>query len=67
MYESLQRFQSIMALNTVILTSIKVIKNTCKHIYMAAKVIKNVKLIKAWVQLKLFTVLGQMNYRSTFR
>jgi len=37
-------------------TSIKVIKT---HMY---KVIKNAKLIKAWIKLKLIIVLGLMKY-----
>jgi hypothetical protein len=43
-------------------TNIKVIKNTCTHTYTD----KNAKLIKAWVQLKLFIVLGLMKSRCIF-
>jgi hypothetical protein len=51
---------SLITLNANIFTSIKVIKNTCTHICTDTKVIKNEKLIKASVHLKLFIVLGIM-------
>ncbi len=44
----------------------KVIENTCTLTYTDTKVIKNAKLIKAYVGLKLFVVLGLMKLRSTF-
>jgi len=46
MYKTLQLFTSLVALNTNIFASIKVIKNTCNT---DTKVIKNAKLIKARV------------------
>ncbi len=49
-----------MSLNINILTRFKIIKNTCSHIYMDTKVIKNAKLIKAGVQFKLLRGLGLM-------
>jgi hypothetical protein len=36
------------------------------YTYTGTTVIQNAKLVKAWVGLKLFLVLGLMKYRSTF-
>jgi hypothetical protein len=58
MYKTYQLFKSITILNTNIFMSIKVMKNRCTHIYADTKLIKNAKLVKAWVGLKLFIVLG---------
>jgi len=60
MYETLQLFTSIITLKASMFTSIIIIKNTCTNIYTDTKVIKNAKLIKAWVRLKMFIVLGLM-------
>ncbi len=60
MYKTLQLFTYLITLSTSMLTSIKVIKNTCTCIYTDTKGIKNAKLFKAWVQLKLFIVLVLM-------
>jgi hypothetical protein len=49
-YKTLQLFTHIITLNTNILTSIKVIKNTSTPICTNTKVIKNAQLIKAWVR-----------------
>ncbi len=47
MFKTLQLFTCLIAFNTNIFTSIKVIKNTCTHFYTDTKVIKNAKRIKA--------------------
>jgi hypothetical protein len=44
MYKSFRLFTSLITLDRNMFTSIKVIKNTCKHIYADTKVIKNAKL-----------------------
>ncbi len=56
MYNPLQLFTNIFIFNTDICTSLKVIKT---HVYRH-KVIKNVKLIKALIKLKLVIFLGWM-------
>ena len=57
MYKTLQLFTNTFTLNTNKFTSIKIIKKThmCRH-----KVIKNTKVVKAWIKLKMFIVLGLM-------
>jgi hypothetical protein len=66
MYKILQLFTSLITLNTRILTSIKLIKNTCTHIYTDTKAIKNAKLIKAWVELEQFIVLELIKKCTAF-
>ncbi len=51
MYQALHLFTSSITLNINIFTNIKVIKNTCTHIYTSTKVIDNAKLDTAWVQI----------------
>ncbi len=60
MYKTLQLFTSLITSKTNIFTSIKAIENACTHIYADTKVIQNAMLVKVWVQLKLFSVLGLM-------
>ncbi len=57
MYKTLQLFTNSFTLNTNKFTSIKIILKT--HMYRH-KVIKNAKLIKAGIKLKLFIVLSLM-------
>jgi hypothetical protein len=52
-YKTLQLFTSVITLNTNIFTSIKIIKNTCTHIYTDTKAIKNPKLNNTWVMIKI--------------
>ncbi len=56
MHVKLQLFTSTFTYNTNKFTSFKVIKNT----NVQTQSYKNAKLIKAWIILKLFTVLGLM-------
>jgi hypothetical protein len=58
--KTLQLLTSIIKLNENIFTSIKVIKIMCTQIYKEPTVVKNAKLIKAWVRLKLIIALGLM-------
>jgi hypothetical protein len=60
MYKILQLFTSLITSSANLFTGIKVIEITCTLIYAVTKVIKNSKVIKAFVQLKLFVVLGLM-------
>jgi hypothetical protein len=66
MYKTLQIFTISITLNTNIFTSIKVIKNTCTHIYTVTKVITIAKLIKAWVQLNCFEYWAYLNNVAPF-
>ncbi len=67
MYKILQLFTSFIKLKINLFTGIKVIENTFTHVYSDTKVSKNAKLIKVWVGLKLFIVLGLKKQHSTFQ
>ncbi len=55
MYKTVQLFTRVYTLNKDTFTRIRVIENTYIPTYI---VIKNAKLIKAWIILRLFIVVG---------